>query len=409
VREILTGANDFDTAVFSAPFNDPITGSPNYNIFINDNGTALDFSDDIVTVIDNVDGRDGTDTLKGIERLQFNDLSITLVPGLNADPVNLLTVNDDSPSVGQLLTVSAADIVDADNVSLANPTGVITDGPIGYTWQVERDPVAAPGVFEDIVALGGGNPATAAGNAFRVTPDLLGLSLRVKAIYQDANGVLETVFSAPTAAVGAGAFPTPAAPPAETPVASPGGGLHLIRPTCNSFSTRSRSRNRAPTAMSSTLSRTHACRSACGRWTDRSTTWFRVRRISAPRTRTSCCSSIRSSVTITTAIHSTRMARRQADWSPIQTTPIPATLPMPIRASSPILISDQTATNLSAAIANGDAEAVLSPGLDGIFGTEDDREVFFIPNATPDAACRRVQRLVRVLRPVLRPRPRPGR
>ena len=61
-------------------------------------------------MIDNVAGRDGTDTLKGIERLQFNDLSVTLVPGLNEDPVGLLTVNDDSPQVGQLLTVSAADI-----------------------------------------------------------------------------------------------------------------------------------------------------------------------------------------------------------------------------------------------------------------------------------------------------------
>ncbi len=48
------------------------------------------------------------------------------------------------------------------------------------------------------------------------------------------------------------------------------------------------------------------------------------------------------------------------------------------------LISDQTAANLAAAIANGGAEAVLSPGLDGVFGTTDDREVFFIPNATPD-------------------------
>ena len=92
VREILTGDDGFDTAVFSAPFNDPITGANNYNIFVNDNGTVDDFSDDIVTVIDNVAGRDGTDTLKGIERLQFNDLSITLVrraqrgPGWPPDP-----------------------------------------------------------------------------------------------------------------------------------------------------------------------------------------------------------------------------------------------------------------------------------------------------------------------------------
>ena len=69
-----------------------------------------------------------------------------------------------------------------------------------------------PGIFTDIVAVGGGNPATAEGGTFRVTADLQGLSLRVKAIYQDANGVLETVFSAATAAVAAGVPPTAPAP-----------------------------------------------------------------------------------------------------------------------------------------------------------------------------------------------------
>src|SRR4029453_13344074 len=48
------------------------------------------------------------------------------------------------------------------------------------------------------------------------------------------------------------------------------------------------------------------------------------------------------------------------------------------------LIVDQTANNPSAVIANGGADPIFSPGLDGIFGTADDREVFFIPNAAPD-------------------------
>ena len=46
----------------------------------------LDFSDDVVTVTDMV-GDDGTDRLTHIERLQFADQSIVLVPGLNNEPV----------------------------------------------------------------------------------------------------------------------------------------------------------------------------------------------------------------------------------------------------------------------------------------------------------------------------------
>ncbi len=53
--------------------------------------------------------------------------------------------------------------------------------------------------------------------------------------------------------------------------------------------------------------------------------------------------------------------------------------------------------------------AVVSPGLDGIFGTADDVDVFFIPNSTPDAGLTRaIQCVDDVLRPVLRSRPRPG-
>ena len=79
-------------------------------------------------------------------------------------------------------------------------TGTIT-GPIRYTWQSEA--VAGSGVFDDIILLPGGDLAfeSASGIRFRVTPDLAGLSLRVKAIYTDAHGVTEQVFSAPTTPV----------------------------------------------------------------------------------------------------------------------------------------------------------------------------------------------------------------
>ena len=50
----------------------------------------------------------------------------------------------------------------------------------------------------------------------------------------------------------------------------------------------------------------------------------------------------------------------------------------------------------------------MSPGLDGVFGTADDKQVNFIPERQagrrPDRA---VQRLDHLLRPVLRPWPRP--
>jgi hypothetical protein len=51
------------------------------------------------------------------------------------------------------------------------------------------------------------------------------------------------------------------------------------------------------------------------------------------------------------------------------------------------LIGDQTANNpaaVAAAAANPGAETVLSPGLDKLFGTADDREVFLLPNVAPD-------------------------
>ena len=51
------------------------------------------------------------------------------------------------------------------------------------------------------------------------------------------------------------------------------------------------------------------------------------------------------------------------------------------------LIVDQTANNpaaVAAAAANPGAGTVISPGLDGVFGTADDRPVNFIPNIKPD-------------------------
>src|SRR5262249_55515884 len=51
------------------------------------------------------------------------------------------------------------------------------------------------------------------------------------------------------------------------------------------------------------------------------------------------------------------------------------------------LIVDQTANNpaaVAAAEQTPGSQLITSPGLDGIFGTADDRQVFFIPNQSPD-------------------------
>ena len=221
-RDIRNDGPAFDTASFSGVRDD-------YAIFVN--GTLVQGNDiaivagDTVTVLDNVPLRDGIDRLINVERLQFSDLSLTLVPGLNIDPAGVVSIDDTAPAVGQLLTAEAL-LTDGDNVSPTNATGAV-NGPIAIYWQVERDAVGAPGVFEDIVDEAGGSPASQEGARFTVTADLDGLRLRVKAIYQDANGVLETVFSAATAAV------APGTPPAPAPILPDGSdvaseGIHLI-------------------------------------------------------------------------------------------------------------------------------------------------------------------------------------
>ena len=195
VREILpgdAGADDnFDTVFFSGPLAD-------YTITIDANGTVGDPTDDIVTVTDNV-GLDGTDRLTNVERLQFSDQTVVLVPGVNAEPNGAPTIDDPTPGEGQTLTVSIAGVTDADNVSADNPTGAI-DGPVSFLWQVEEDP--GSGRFATILIDNvGGELVRATGPTFTVPEALAGQALRVMAVYKDANGVLETVFSAPTAPV----------------------------------------------------------------------------------------------------------------------------------------------------------------------------------------------------------------
>jgi Ca2+-binding RTX toxin-like protein len=218
VREILEGNGGFDTALFSGP-------SANYTIITDDNGTPFNGTDDFVTVIDNV-GTDGTDRLINIERLQFSDGTIVLAPGLNEEPTGQLQIldvasgnPDNTPVEGQLLRASIAGVTDADN-----PGGTIT-GPVSYVWQVETVP--GTGIYDDIVIEGGDKPASATGDRFVVPDGLGGQAIRVKATYQDANGVLETVFSAPTQPVVD--VPPVATDPLPAESATESTGVHFIR------------------------------------------------------------------------------------------------------------------------------------------------------------------------------------
>ncbi|MFZ6049900.1 peroxidase family protein [Pseudomonas sp. CR3202] len=195
VREIVQGDDSIDTAVYSGRMGD-------YDVIINDRGT-VDQHDDIVTVRD-TNGIDGTDTLTGIEQLQFADGSMLLVPDRNAAPVGLVTVNDPTPDVGSLMEAFIDGVTDADN-----PGGVT--GPVSYYWQAET--AAGSGVFEDITFVAAGEVSRATGKTFRLTAEQLGLVLRVKAIYRDGHGVLETVFSAPTLAVAPAANDLPTGAP----------------------------------------------------------------------------------------------------------------------------------------------------------------------------------------------------
>jgi Ca2+-binding RTX toxin-like protein len=145
----------------------------------------------VTTVVDNVAARDGTDHLMHVERLQFTDQAIVL-GGLDSKPVGTLTLSG-IPTEGTPVTVSIAGVTDADNVSAINPDGHIPP-PVAYFWQVD---LRGDGTFTDITRFAAGEVARQEGLTFTPTDAEAGLALRVRAVYQDALGVLEEVYSTP--------------------------------------------------------------------------------------------------------------------------------------------------------------------------------------------------------------------
>jgi len=384
VREILPGHGGFDTAVYRG-------NRADYTVTVNDNGTPLDFSDDIVTVTD-VSARpvDGSDRLTHVERLQFADQSVTVVPGLNHDPVGAATiadVNGGVVQVGDFLTASIAGVTDADN-----PGGAIT-GDVRFTWQAEFRP--GTGVFDDIILLPGGDLAfeSASGAVFRVNPAMDGLLLRVKAIYQDAHGVLEQVFSAPTAAVTPIPLPTPTTPIEPGPDITAGGaGVHLVRSDLDFILKQIK------------IAEAHADGTPLEDLIPNIRLAYGLRTVDGTYNNLLDLSDVNQSEFGSADTTFPRLLH------PVFQDAEPVTIdldgPGPLHLGDPTsysqtsgfvfdsqprvisnLIVDQTANNpaaIAAAGANDGALPVVSPGLDGLFGTPDDKEVFFLPNVTPD-------------------------
>ncbi|EJM93074.1 Ca2+-binding protein, RTX toxin [Pseudomonas sp. GM74] len=395
VREIMpgtsTGGAAFDTAIYSGVEAD-------YAVTVDDRGTN-DVTDDVWTVADSVAGRDGIDTLLNIERLQFADGQQVLVPGLNAQPVGSPTVSDGNGgaiTVGDTLTVSVVGVRDANNVTPGNPQGFITNSSVSYIWQFEADP--GTGVFEDIILLPAGDLAfqSADGTAFKVSPDLAGLSLRVKAIYQDGHGTTEILFSTPTAAVVAGAPVTPTAQVPVVDATAGGAGLHMVRSDLNFILDQIRIAE-ADAAGQDILSLIPNIRAPLGlRTVDGSNnnlmnlngnnhTEFGAADNLFPRLTDPVFNPAEGGTSYT-----------QSNGLVIDSQP---------RTISNLIV-DQTANNPAAyatafdpgldgvlnfgAVGNDDVlkegvQIVASPGLDGQFGTADDHDVYFFENTTADA------------------------
>ncbi len=387
-REIMSGHGGFDTAVFQGNIAD-------YTITPNDGGTPSDFSDDVFTVTDSVAGRDGIDHLTHIERLQFADIAIELTSGLDAAPVGVPTIADENGgdvTVGDFLAVSIAGVTDADNPG----TGAIT-GPVRYTWQSEAVP--GSGVFDDIILLPGGDLAfeSASGTRFRVTPDLAGVALRVKAIYEDAHGVTEMAFSDATTPVVA----VPVAPPVTPPVLGPdttagGEGVHLIRSDLDFILTQIKiaEAHAAGTPLQDLIPNirlAYGLRSVDGsennllnlngtNQTDFGAADTTFPRLLDPQFRDAEAGT---SYTQTNGFVIDSQPRTISNLIVDQTANNPAAYATAYDPGADGVLNFGTPGNDD--VLKDGVHIVKSPGLDGMFGTADDRDVFEFPNVTPDA------------------------
>jgi hypothetical protein len=118
-------------------------------------------------------------------------------PTRNSLAVGEATISDMTGTLGGVLTASVMDVTDADNVSETNPFGSIT-GVADYYWQVELEP--GSGAFSNIQRFEGingtGDVFNPHGVELVITPNEIGLRVRVEVIFQDDAKVFEIVHSA---------------------------------------------------------------------------------------------------------------------------------------------------------------------------------------------------------------------
>ncbi len=155
-------------------------------------------------------GGDGVDRVRNIERLQFSDQTVSFAtllgapdPNENQVPTGTLTIDNNAPAVGDVLTLTStlADndqmgvgLIDNfnDNTVAAGGDGIV-DGSLHYQWQYQE--VAAGGTVAWVDLEG----ATA--STFTVSSFVLGFPLRVRAFFTDGLGFTEHAWSALTAVV----------------------------------------------------------------------------------------------------------------------------------------------------------------------------------------------------------------
>jgi Ca2+-binding RTX toxin-like protein len=204
---------DTDTAVYRDI-------AANYTIEADANTGAIGDADGdgFITVSHNVltagVPSDGVDRLRNIERLQFADTVVNIDTSPTADlpPTGSPIINDDdgvaatpvNAVVGTALTIASPNttVFDSDNITVGNPTGLIVNGvdPDGVgpatapTFQWQELIFAAPGGGSQWVNINGATGLT-------YTPRVgdIGFQLRVVETFTDMKGVVERVFSEPTA------------------------------------------------------------------------------------------------------------------------------------------------------------------------------------------------------------------
>lgn len=155
----ILGGLGVDTAVFSG----------------NRAAYTVSFVGGVVTVVHNSNGSDGTDTLSGVERLQF--ANETIVIG-NIAASGLPIISDTAPTEGQALSASTSGLADANGM---------TGSTLSYQWQRQ-------------IGLTWNNIAGAVAATY--TPTFVNQPLRVVVSFIDDAGNSEQVVSASTDVVG---------------------------------------------------------------------------------------------------------------------------------------------------------------------------------------------------------------